>query len=633
LTKFLFHQVSKLIMIAGCIFCTNNSIAKDFPLISLSPKYQQLMLLMSSDPNQIVEQLEEQIKISSEPTDKAQQYLVLSNTKLQLSLAKEALIYTELGLLEVEKLDQPWLVHSLILAKADSLDLLGKTKEALPLVNQSLKWAETNNDIKLQIDSLSVRGMINNNLFESENALSDLQKAYTLAPREDTHITKNMIAGLIAIVYEYRREDQLAIPYFQEAIDYHKAHNNWQDLADNLYGLGRANKNIGNIELGKSQLLESIEIAKKIGDQQIIAYALKELGGLEVRLNNIEYGLSLYNQALEIFNISKNPYMLADVLISMGEVYTKINQPEKALLYIEKAELYADPTSMESHFFKLRLFKAKAYEQQNNYELAYQEIIQSYPPKLKLMRKQFSDRFVKLKNKFELEKLDNENQVLQKSNELKTIGLNAEIEKNKSLILYMVLVSVILLLLIFILYRSKQTRKKYEKLSETDYLTGLYNRRKVIELLDYEMSLAKRHGFDLCVAILDLDYFKKVNDVFGHDIGDQVLVLFARLCKSNLRHTDVVGRFGGEEFVIVLPHTSIKDAKKLLENLRNETQNLSEQINIDESKDRSQLNVSVSIGICSSKISVNSEAIINKADAVLYHAKENGRNQIVLAED
>lgn len=632
MTKSIFHQASKLLIIVGWLFCTNNSFAKDLPLTSLSPKYQQLMSLMSSDPNQIVEQLEQQIKISSNPLDKAQQYLVLSETKLQLSLAKEALKYTELGLLEIDELDQPWLVHSLILAKADSLDLLGKPKKAFKLVNQALNWAEKNNDTRLLISALSTRGMIYNTLLDSENALSDLQKAYSLAPVKGDHITKSSIAGLIALVYEYRRENKLAIPYFEEAIAYHRVHNNLQDLGDNIYGLGRANKNIGNLELGKSQLQESVLIARQVNDEQGIAYGLKELAGLEVRLDNVEHALSLYSEALAIFEISQNPYMLTDVLTSMGEAYLKINQPEVALDYISRAELYADPVAMRSHLFKLRLFKANAYELQKKYKLAYQEIIQSYPPRLKLLRKQYTEKFAKLENKFKLDKLDQKNYILQKSNELKTISLNAEIEKNKSLILYMILASIILLLLVFILYRSKQTRKKYERLSETDYLTGLYNRRKVMELLDFEMELAKRHKFELCVAILDLDYFKKINDVYGHTVGDKVLVFFAHLCKTMLRRTDVVGRIGGEEFIIVLPHTSVNDSKKLLDNLRRETQKISSQIDLSNSEQMEELKVSVSIGICASNLIDSSEVIINKADKVLYQAKANGRNQIVLTE-
>lgn len=159
-----------------------------------------------------------------------------------------------------------------------------------------------------------------------------------------------------------------------------------------------------------------------------------------------------------------------------------------------------------------------------------------------------------------------------------------------------------------------------------DGLTGLYNHTAIKEDLISKMSSASRDVTNVSVAMLDLDNFKKVNDTYGHQIGDQVLRTLSHLLRQRLRKSDVVGRYGGEEFVVIFPNTSAEVARAVLEKIRvafNKILHVAEQ---------EEFSVGFSGGVADSSQSMNAEDLLAIADAALYRAKHSGKNQIVLGD-
>lgn len=187
--------------------------------------------------------------------------------------------------------------------------------------------------------------------------------------------------------------------------------------------------------------------------------------------------------------------------------------------------------------------------------------------------------------------------------------------------------------IIFIILIADQTLNRWRKredtireLSRTDGLTGTHNRRSIIEMLDKETARTHRHGPPLCVVLLDLDHFKKINDTWGHPMGDRVLIETARLLRSSIRQCDAVGRYGGEEFLLLLPDTSLPGASTLVERCR---ANLAELVITSDSGER--IPVSGSFGLVCNEhyLSASTEMLIKEADDALYRAKEGGRNCVV----
>ncbi len=155
-----------------------------------------------------------------------------------------------------------------------------------------------------------------------------------------------------------------------------------------------------------------------------------------------------------------------------------------------------------------------------------------------------------------------------------------------------------------------------------DGLTNLYNHRFIMELLEQEIRRSVNDGTNLYLMMLDIDYFKRINDSYGHQAGDRVLNMVAKLLQLNVREYDLVGRYGGEEFIILLPDINSEDAYQIAENIRKTIQNFN--------FTKQNLNVTISIGLTQYQ-SGDSKAFMKRADTLLYRAKENGRNRIEIS--
>ncbi len=165
----------------------------------------------------------------------------------------------------------------------------------------------------------------------------------------------------------------------------------------------------------------------------------------------------------------------------------------------------------------------------------------------------------------------------------------------------------------------KQKNELLKKLSITDGLTGLYNHRYIMDDLSKKIEESKRYKQPISIAMIDIDGFKKVNDDFGHSFGDEVLIGLASTFENHIRKTDSIGRYGGEEFLMILDHADLNNALKVLERLREAVENMRWQ--------HEGLKVTVSIGACQRDAEEVSE-FIKSADALLYKAKKNGKNRI-----
>ena len=160
------------------------------------------------------------------------------------------------------------------------------------------------------------------------------------------------------------------------------------------------------------------------------------------------------------------------------------------------------------------------------------------------------------------------------------------------------------------------------RLMNTDPLTGLTNRRQLKERMDVELSKARRHGHPLSAIMTDIDHFKSINDTFGHGAGDAVLVGVASILKQTCRKEDIVTRYGGEEFVVVLPDSPAAAALDCAERIRKAIEE-----NVFPEIDRK---VTVSLGVTLFAPTDTEDSFIGRADAALYEAKASGRNRVVL---
>lgn len=169
----------------------------------------------------------------------------------------------------------------------------------------------------------------------------------------------------------------------------------------------------------------------------------------------------------------------------------------------------------------------------------------------------------------------------------------------------------------------KHAVEELERLSETDPLTSVYNRRKFNDILASEVERSKRYSTGLSIIMCDIDHFKKINDQFGHDVGDNALKVFSSTINNNIREVDMFARWGGEEFMILMPNTNAEVAKAVAEKLR--------QI-VEDTEIKKVNTFTASFGVADLNQEDTAESLLKRVDEALYKAKNSGRNKVEISE-
>jgi diguanylate cyclase (GGDEF)-like protein len=175
-----------------------------------------------------------------------------------------------------------------------------------------------------------------------------------------------------------------------------------------------------------------------------------------------------------------------------------------------------------------------------------------------------------------------------------------------------------------LLLEYEELSRQTERMASQDPLTGAATRRRLMDRLDFLIAQGDRTRLPLSLAILDLDHFKKFNDTLGHQTGDKLLVSLVEVLQRNTRQTDLVARFGGEEFVVVLPNCELAAAHRVADTLRVAIY----EYGLDHAEEYGGLPISISVGVAQARPGESSNDVIGRADAALYRAKHNGRNRV-----
>jgi diguanylate cyclase (GGDEF)-like protein len=170
-----------------------------------------------------------------------------------------------------------------------------------------------------------------------------------------------------------------------------------------------------------------------------------------------------------------------------------------------------------------------------------------------------------------------------------------------------------------------------ERENITDPVLGIHNRRYLERRLATEVARASRYGMTLSVLLIDIDHFKRINDTYGHPVGDVVLRGLAQLIVNTVRTTDIVARYGGEEIMVITPSTPVKTAAQLAERLRKAVEEAPLAIPADLHRELDKMHITVSIGVaCFGRQAVDMKELVQNADKAMYRAKSEGRNRVVV---
>ncbi len=473
-----------------------------------------------------------------------------------------------------------------------------------------------------------LRGELRYLIGDTANALTDLQFAYRLQKQRGNQTRARYALNAIANLYadEHVGEYDKAIDYYRQLLAAHQANRDIGEESTTWFNIASTLDHKGDLKGALVAYGKSLEIELRRGDQDEIASVRRALGVALVKLGRMDEAMPLFDQAVAQFRGTNDDEGVAAARLSRAVALRKLGRLPAANEDLAAARDYftrhANPRFLE----KIESERALAYAAAYDWQRAYAASVAQIAHRDELAARLKQETTTRMRVAFDTEKTENENRTLEQINAQSAQSLEAS-RRIESLQRIAILLGIgISLLLVWMIARAMRTSRRMRALALTDELTRLPNRRHVFEIADRASGAAHETSAPWCVLALDIDHFKSINDRFGHDAGDKVLVCVAKACGAAVREHDVVGRIGGEEFLVVLPRTRLAEACEVGERIRQAVEALAH------NDIQPGLRVTISIGAAQSQPGDKGVgSLAKRADDCLYAAKTSGRNRVVSA--
>jgi diguanylate cyclase (GGDEF)-like protein len=472
------------------------------------------------------------------------------------------------------------------------------------------------------------RGLLEHRLGREDLAIVTLTQAYRASGGAEALIeTHIMAADTLSFVMRSMGDYTEALALNQEKIDWDSDHGAAMALSVSRFMRGQILKQMSNYDGAIDEFEKARTSSASLGDQQGIAFADQRICEAHIELGQLTPAQRECSNALRIFNQSRSIDALKETQVLQARIFLGFGHPDLALATMNEVLDHRGEDLAPRIVGSMFLWRARANAALRNYKDAYadlQEYVSRYTAANDAERIRQAGA---LRARFETDR------EIERNFSLKRELANTQEQSNRQAqrLRWNTVVAVagvwVIALLIYFLVANRSYRVQLVQLASQDALTGLPNRRRTQELALAALELAKMTGKPLTLALIDMDHFKDINDRCGHAAGDHVLQEFARAGREALRETDILGRWGGEEFLLLMPETPVELAVASLERLRTLV------FGIRLPPTGSDLQVSLSAGLASYDETVKSfEDLVARADAALYRAKNDGRDLIRLCE-
>lgn len=431
--------------------------------------------------------------------------------------------------------------------------------------------------------------------------------------------------SLIGAIYLDVGATDIALEHMQDAYQIARDSLGAWDRSVAEYNLARAYAQTSAFKQARDYFEQALQTSRSIDDDLGVAYAQMRLAELEQSQGNNDQALTLLDQALPHFRAAAALPMEAESLLLKAEILLAQAQLSSAQRAVDTARSLIN--TLEDPTLKQRLFEiiSTLYQQQGKPEQALTAYKTSVDYLLQrqaaLQNKQIQEIMVRL----EIREQEATNELLQKENQLQQLQLQEQQTSNYLMLWLLFSGAAIVVLISYFLYQQMKSRRRYAELALKDDLTGAPNRRAVVRQCKIGLEQVRQNKASLALAIIDFDYFKQINDSFGHDVGDAVLKRFAHVTQACLRRQDHFGRMGGEEWLLVLFDASENDAELIFSRILN-------RMNETPIKGLpNEYRVTFTMGFAEATRDDTFERLYKRADDVLYAAKERGRQRLQIA--
>lgn len=393
-------------------------------------------------------------------------------------------------------------------------------------------------------------------------------------------------------------EDPLkATNYLTKALDIARVAHNRSLQAELLNRLSKAYCALKDFTRAIDLGLKSVELYQRLQDHQGEIEALNSVGDAYLARDDCGRALSFFQLVVGAAERFNNPTELARALRKIGIVACNMEQYETAIHSLKRALAIVTKTGDRRQTYQCHETLSEIFKKQGDYRRAYDHFKRFYDLKQSLFNEEADTRLKTLEIVHQLETTRKDAELYR----LKNVDLQKEIEERK------------------------RAETALQEMAVTDPLTGLYNRRHFFLLANQEAERSARYFHPLSIIIIDLDNFKLINDTCGHLAGDLVLINIADQIRAEVRKIDIASRFGGDEFVILLPETELGRARLVAGRLRERI------LHHPTNTERGRVVVTISLGVSGAQGEKcrNFEVLLDQADQALYQAKQAGRNQVV----
>lgn len=459
-----------------------------------------------------------------------------------------------------------------------------------------------------------------------ETSLKDMQEAYVEAFALNDHFLIAMINETYGAIYGYMRENEKSLEYYEKALDTYERLGYKAHIAEAIYGIASTYRYwkkyplaIEKFKLYQQKISYTPNTNITYFGAYGLAMTLAEQGECQEALNVIDQAIAL--EGLDDYDaeLYKRKASCLIQLNRLDEAETALNNAEN--IFEKLPELLGTAWHIEIE----KILSALTFARGEHLR-AYQLLESYYEKYSNVLIESSSVRVTNIRASMELERQEVEKAL--SSQRIKAEQLELKAREQKALQQsYFILFLLTLLLIVFAVAAFQYiNNKKMARLSITDPLSGLYNRRYVFQYLNKLLSRTDSAKKELSILLIDIDDFKIINDTYGHPAGDKVIEELVKIAMSILRAEDVMGRIGGEEFLCVLPRTSIEESEVIAERIREGVEH-----HRFYSEDGQLLEVTLSFGIASvTEQTHDAKTLYSQADKALYQAKKAGKNRVAL---
>ncbi len=501
----------------------------------------------------------------------------------------------------------------------------GKLRQANTSIVYAIEYAKASGNKDLQIEAEILHAQVMQNTGDIARALQILEQlnrsAYTARPRLQMEFH-----ALIGSIYMDVGANDIALAHIQDALDISREHLGEWDVSVLEYNLARAYQAAGNDNQAEQHFKAALEISEAINDDLGVAYALFQMASIDIADKDYQQALTRLNEALPQFKSAAAHPMEAQSRLSMVSVYLGTDKLDNALSQLEAATSIINTLTNDELHQTLHEHWSDYYQRIGNYEAALKHYKMSVNFMQKVQQQTRDKQVQEIMVRLEIKEQETTNELLKKENELQQLELQEQQTSYYLLIWIIISGFLVVIIVSAFLYQQWKARKNFAELALKDDLTNAPNRRAIVRICKKGLEQAQEQQRQLALAVVDFDYFKTINDQFGHDVGDNVLKRFAAVAKQSLRNHDSFGRLGGEEWLMVFFDASKEDAKNIFERITEELNKSP----IDGLPN--DYRVAFSMGFTNAHPDDSFDSLYKRADKVLFEAKDKGRERLIITD-